>query len=1202
MTCPACGATAGPGQRFCGDCGTALARACTTCGTVASPGQRFCGDCGASLEAAAEVGPGGRAIPAPDPGVRPGRGSVVPPGGGAPVAERRLVSILFTDLVGFTPFAEERDAEEVRDTLSRYFELASEVIGRYGGTVEKFIGDAVMAVWGTPTAREDDAERAVRAALDLIDAVQALGPGIQARAGVLTGEAAVTLGATNQGMVAGDLVNTASRLQSVAPVGTVLVGDATYRAASRAIVFEAVGEQALKGKVAPVPAWQAIRVVAERGGRGRSESLEAPFVGRDGELRLLKELYHATEREHRTRLVSILGIGGIGKSRLAWEFEKYLDGIVSDVWWHHGRSPAYGEGITFWALGEMIRGRAKLAETDDEATTRRAVATMLDEHLAESPDRRWVEQALLELLGIHTGIASDELFGAWRTFFERLAATGPVVLVFQDLHWADSGTLDFVDHLLEWSRDAPIFIVTLARPDLLERRPDWGAGKRNFTSQHLEPLPEPAMRALLAGIVPGLPAATADAIVGRAEGVPLYAVETLRMLAASGRLVADESGVLTPVGDLDELAVPETLTALIAARLDALDPEDRSLLLDAAVLGLSFSPASLAAVAGIAAEDLEPRLRSLVRREVLTHVADVRSPERGQYSFVQALIREVAYNTLARPDRKARHLAAARWFESLGEDELAGALAGHYLAARANATDGAEGDALAAQARIALRAAADRAATLGSHQQAVTWFEQAMSVSSDPGEVAELAQRAGDSATAWADYDEAEKLLQRAVEEFLRAGNRTGAARATGMLGTTLLSGRRTERAVTVLTEASEAFADLEDDPGLLLVLSQLARARFLLGDNEGAFALTEQVLPAAERLDMLQIVADTLITKGSAIALIGRRREGLGVIEVGARIAEANGFTSLILRARNNALSNTTENDPREAFDAAMSGLAIARRIGQRSWIHGLVGNLAYVTLRTGDWDVGFAELEGVLADTDDPMDRLLLVNNLVNLQALRGQDTTTGAEELRATVDLGGDPQAATFLDESLGWIALCEGRIDDARTIWRDMATTDPSTAGSALSLSARLGLWLGDPDGAERDLESYWRSTPHGGAVDVVAATLRAGIDALRGERITAGAAYREAIRAVRDLRLPIDEALLGIDMIHTLGPDDPQAIEAARVSRATFEGLGSGPMLALLDAAIADPVVGRPSPASSGRPRRAPATAGSTTVETRRSDT
>ena len=305
-------------------------------------------------------------------------------------------------------------------------------------------------------------------------------------------------------MVAGDLVNTASRLQSAAAPGTVLVGEATHRAAVGAIAFEEAGEQTLKGKTSPVPAWRALRVVAELGGRNRSETLEAPFVGRDDELRLLKDLFHATGRERRARLVSVIGPAGIGKSRLGWEFSKYTDGVVDTTYWHVGRSPAYGEGISFWALGEMVRRRAGLLETDDETTTRSKIAETLVEYVPDEADRRWIEPALLALLGVETSTGgSEQLFAAWRTFFERIADQGTVAMVFEDFHYADSGLIDFVDHLLEWSRSVPIFVVTLSRPELLERRPDWGAGKRNFTSLYLEPLDPSAMRELLAGLVPG---------------------------------------------------------------------------------------------------------------------------------------------------------------------------------------------------------------------------------------------------------------------------------------------------------------------------------------------------------------------------------------------------------------------------------------------------------------------------------------------------------------------------------------------------------------------------------------------------------------------------------------------------------------------------------------------------------------------------
>ncbi|HJT64745.1 MAG TPA: AAA family ATPase, partial [Candidatus Limnocylindria bacterium] len=534
--------------------------------------------------------------------------------------------MLFADLVGFTPFAEERDPEEVRESLSRYFDLARMVIERYGGTVEKFIGDAVMAVWGVPVAHEDDAERAVRAGLDLVQAVSALGPGIQARAAALTGEAAVTMGATDQGLVAGDLVNTASRLQGVAPAGTVLVGETTQRAAAAGIVFEPAGEHLLKGKSAPIPSWQAVRVAGGIRGRWRPEGPEAPFVGREEELGLLRDLYHATAREKRARLVSVVGPAGIGKSRLARELLNRIDAEAEDFWLHHGRSPAYGEGLTFWALGEMIRQRAGLAETDDEATTRAGIAAMVAQNVPDEADRAWIEPAMLSLLGLEGGqIDTEQLFGAWRTFFERLAAVSPTVLVFEDLHWADSGMLDFVDYLLEWSRSQPIFILTLARPELLERRPTWGAGKRQFTSVYLEPLAEPAIRELLTGLVPGLPDPAARAIAARADGIPLYAVETVRMLVADGRLV-EEGGVYRPSGELSELAVPESLTALIASRLDALEPEVRALAQDASVLGQRFTVAGLQAVSGLDSPTQAPRLETLIRREFLMIETDPRSP------------------------------------------------------------------------------------------------------------------------------------------------------------------------------------------------------------------------------------------------------------------------------------------------------------------------------------------------------------------------------------------------------------------------------------------------------------------------------------------------------------------------------------------------------------------------------------------------
>ena len=399
MTCSACGAENRAGRKFCSNCGAPLARACPSCGAANEPGDRFCGECGTALEA------------------EPARAAT-------PEAERRLVSVLFGDLVGFTTLSEDRDPEEVRELLSRYFETARRVIDRYGGTVEKFIGDAVMAVWGTPVAREDDAERTVRAGLELVEVVAALGgevgaPSLAMRVGIVTGEAAVTVGAEGQGMVAGDLVNTAARVQSVAEPGTVLVGERTRRASEAAISYADAGEHTLKGKSEPVALWQAERVTAFRGGENRAAGLESPFVGRDGELRLVKDLFHATSDERRARLVSIIGIAGIGNTRLSWELEKYIDGLVDDVYWHRGRCLAYGEGVAYWALAEMVRMRAGITEQEGPETAATKLREALETFLPDPEERVWVEARLAQLLGVaeQESFPREYLFGAWRLFF-----------------------------------------------------------------------------------------------------------------------------------------------------------------------------------------------------------------------------------------------------------------------------------------------------------------------------------------------------------------------------------------------------------------------------------------------------------------------------------------------------------------------------------------------------------------------------------------------------------------------------------------------------------------------------------------------------------------------------------------------------------------------------------------------------------------
>ena len=848
-----------------------MATTCPACGAANDPEDRYCGDCGAVIggEAPPPVA-GSGTVPSHPADAR------APSAHAAPATERRLVSILFVDLVGFTTLADDSDPEAVREFLGRYFELAREVVERYGGSIEKFIGDAVMAVWGTPFAREDDAERSVRAALDLVAAIPGLGTDRpQARAAVLTGEAAAVIGAQGQGMVAGDLVNTASRLQSAAPPGTVLVGDATQRAAGEAIVFEPAGEQLLRGKTAPVPAWRAVRVVAGRRGAGRSSRVEPPFVGRDEELQLLRDLLHATTRDGRARLASVVGIAGIGKSRLAWELEKYVDGVAADIYWHRGRSPAYGEGLAFWALGEMVRERARIAESDDAATSREKLRAMLGEYVTDAGERAWMEPRLAALLGLEAAPPGEreEFEAACRTLFDRISERGTVVLVFEELQWADPALLDFIETITDRSRARPILAVTLSRPDLLERRPTWGAGLRSFSNLPLDPLAPDEVQMLLVGLAPGLPASAIAAIVARSEGIPLYAVEMVRMLLDQGAL-RERDGRYHLDGELGPLAIPETMTGLLGSRLDGLTEPERMLVGHAAVLGHSFTVQALAAATGHSPDHLASTLDALVRKEIFDLELDPRSPERGQYRFVQGLIREVAYERLAKRDRLARHLAAAHHFEELDDPELAGIVTTHYLEAHRLSPEGPERVEIAAKARTTLMDAAARSRDLHAYASQERFLEQALAFAADPADEREilnrLAMAAFDASKELADFDRAEGYARRALEAARAGDDASATARSYTTLASLLSHNNHAKEARDTLHQALDELAGRASDVDMVPLEAELGRAYLMAGEPAQALPVIEAALVRAEAAAQLESIAELLVSRAWAVA---RRR-----------------------------------------------------------------------------------------------------------------------------------------------------------------------------------------------------------------------------------------------------------------------------------------------------------------------------------------
>ena len=937
-TCAACGATGQPeGARFCFSCGAPTAAPpCGSCGADLVAGARFCSSCGAVQGAETA---------------------------GGPVSARRVTSVLFGDLVGFTSLSETRDQEDVRELLSRYFEECRRIISRYGGTVEKFIGDAVMAVWGVPTTHEDDAERAVRAGLELIDVVTSIGdqvgvPDLAMRVGIVTGEVAVTVGAQQQGMVAGDAVNTAARVQSAATPGQVWVDETTRLLTSSAISFVDVGSHAMKGKADPVPLWAVRAVVANVGGGQRADGLEAPHVGRDRELRVVKELFHGVEEGRRPAMLVVSGEPGIGKSRLAWEFEKYLDGLSTNVRWHSGRCLSYGEGVAFYALAEAVRGRLQVLSVDDETSDddqARLLARGLD-HLITDPDERaWLEPRMAALLGIGAvgQFQREDLFTAWATFLERVGLDDrPVLLVVDDAQHVDDGLVAFLEHVTAVGA-FPLFVVLLARPSLLEDRPTLATNRRT-TVLHLETLQDAEMAHLLDGLVAGLPDDVRTGLVERAEGVPLYAVETVRSLIDRD-LVLPRGGQYVLVDqalDLDAIGAPASLHALMSARLDALPADQRRVVDVASVLGTTFTRSQIEALCPDV--DLDGVLAGLVRAQVLRQESDRLSAERGQYQFVQSAVRQVAVGTLSRRDRKALHLAVAALVEASDKTvgELSSIVAQHLIEA-ADAVDGADDVAELTEAAVShLRRAATRAGSLGATGEAAGHLEVALARTVDPGirreveaDLAAYLQRSGR-------YEESMAHAVAARDAFDEAGDLVSAGGAVVTLVRAL--GLGLGRFEDARREVREWTARLTGAPGTNHVLLGLALVHTTLEVRMAG----DTIPPAAEAVRLAALVgtpaqvAESYLGLGIAYQVSGIQGPGEVLVEAATRMAREARDLRVLVRALMNCCALKLCQDAPSAVEFGREALDIAATLGEKDWLEATVANLSIALLAVGDWD----------------------------------------------------------------------------------------------------------------------------------------------------------------------------------------------------------------------------------------------------------
>jgi class 3 adenylate cyclase/tetratricopeptide (TPR) repeat protein len=799
--------------------------------------------------------------------------------------ERKVVSVLFVDLVGFTDRSDRADPEDVRATLRPYHERVKADIERFGGTVEKFIGDAVMAVFGAPVAHEDDAERAVRSALRILDSIDELRAGgleVSVRSAVTTGEAVVALGARperGEGIVTGDVVNTAARLQSSAPVGGVIVDEPTLNAAQGAIAFEQLEPIVAKGKSEPIPVWRATQARARVG--QPEAATRTPFVGRAHESTLLLETFLRAERESSVQLVTVAGEPGIGKSRIVTELRTALDDRPEVVTWRHGRCLPYGEGITFWALGEIVKSEAGILESDDPHEAKAKLDETIAALFADEAERAWFGSRLAPLAGAGSdgaAVAREESFTAWRRFLEAMAARRPCILVVEDLHWADDALLDFLEHLLDWSMPVPLLLLSTARPELFERRPTWGGGKRNATTISLAPLSTEDAARLLQLLLDRtlLPVETQSVLLERAGGNPLYAEQFARMLAERG--------------DAGDIPVPETVQALVAARLDTLRPELKALLHNAAVVGRVFWSGSVAALGARDSDGVRRDLNELVRREFVRPIRVSSMEGEDEFSFWHALVRDVAYQQIPRSPRADKHVAAATWIAASAEERLA-----------------------------------DYAEILVHH------YEQAIELARAAGRDVPLLEAAlggflvlaGDRAGHF-DTERAETYLRRALA---LAGDGEGArARVLAKLAPVLVW-RGDMLAGIDAYEYAISVLRVEDPRAAAVTMRGLAQALWGRGLVEEARALGEEGISILERNPGPELVS-AYGGAANRAAIDGRSGEAAAFAEKGLALADELGVEDVVNLIQARATVRQYEGDPK-AIDDSIQAHEVAIRIG---------------------------------------------------------------------------------------------------------------------------------------------------------------------------------------------------------------------------------------------------------------------------------
>ena len=1076
-------------------CGADLTPACPSCGAENPPGARFCIECGSPLSG------------------EPARAAAQPAAAEAPPEERRQATVLFADLSGYTAAAERMDHEAVKALVDRTLRRLGDEIERFGGTIDKFIGDNVMGVFGAPVAHEDDPERAVRAALAMGKAMEEAnrqsqserGIAFSLRVGINSGE--VMAGAVgDRYTVMGDVVNVAARLQAAGRPGTVTVGESTYRATREAISYERLEPLQLKGKEEPVPAWVATGALTEP--RRGTVLAKTPLIGREEEAGLLVSLVDRVGREGRPHLVTVVGQAGVGKSRLLRELMSTLIDSEAPPTIRSGQCPPYGTGIAYWALAEVLNQEFEIRDTDTPEAAWEKLRGGVTELMRElGDDHAGTRNA--GLLALPLGIDPPEelkpseeadpqrmreaLFSAARAVVEGIARRRPLVLAIDDIHWADEGMLDLIDHLTRWVR-APLLLVCLTRDELLERRPGWGGGRRNATTIALEPLTEDETRELVAALMPGDEAGGADVVPQVAErsgGNPLFAEEMVN------RLIEENT--------VEATALPSTVQSLLAARLDSLDRLERRLLQSASVIGQTFWEGALATTAVEEGLDLGRTLAALEQKDLLSPSAGSRLAGEREYAFKHVLIRDVAYSMLPKSVRCKKHVEVAEFIrERAGErsDGVIGLIAEHFARAAALGSEaGLDADALAglqAQALESLEAAADAAAALYSNAEAFDRYTAALELSEalDPRLIARIGEKQGDVALRMGRVDAAVGVWERCLAYHREQEDLARVADLHRKIGAALW--HKGERRASI-DNYQRGIDLLKDGPPcieLVRLYEEAASLYMHTGDNMLAIYASEKALRLAERLGEARAASRAHGIFGRVFGRIGdseKARENLERSVALARESDrAEAVRALLTLGYHLEVS---EADYEGAAEAYREALEIAQEVGDLPSQVELHASLGQLAVESGDWEEveRATEASASLAEREGLHGKLCFPDVMRGVLSWRQADWDDAARYFRRAHELGEQVGRSEVAFTALYWLASALRESGDL--------TAAESELARALDICERAGLI----------------------AQSVEAISARAIVLALAGRTDQAKTAAEEAERLAGRLHYPVGKA-------------------------------------------------------------------------------